>query len=178
MYLKRLIKCLDQEDEIKLTINKNKLNQKLNQLLKIYILLSDVFNIVYALKFMCNEDDFDMVIYIHLCENNKFYVGTSGQGPDSHSRMVNRLKQHLTKTGGSNFTQKHKVVSCLAYFPTKKLFYHNEENLMTYLIEKVVGIGNVEGGDNLMFGRTLTFNEIADMLLDNYIYCERHLNNN
>jgi len=49
---------------------------------------------------------------------------------------------------------------------------------MTYLIEKVVGIVNVEGGYNLMWGRTLTFNEIVDMLLDNYIYCERYLNHN
>ena len=49
---------------------------------------------------------------------------------------------------------------------------------MTYLIEKVVGIGNVEGGYNLMFGRTLTFNEIADMLLDNYVYCEKYPSHN
>ena len=164
---------------------RSKINRKMKQaetktesIVNKNMFLSDVFNVVYALKYMRNEDNFDMVIYIHLCENNKIYVGTSGQGPNSHSRMVNRLKQHLSKTGGSNFTQKHRVVSCLAYFPTKKRFYYNEENLMTYLIEKVVGIGNVEGGYNLMWGRTLTFNEIADMLLDNYIYCERHLNHN
>ena len=36
-----------------------------------------------------------MVIYVHLCEKGKFYVGSSGQGPDANARMVNRLRQHI-----------------------------------------------------------------------------------
>ena len=76
-----------------------------------------------------------MVIYIHLCEKGKFYVGTSGQGPDAHSCMVNRLRQHLSPSGGSNFTCENKVVLCLAYFPTKKSFRYHEEILMTYVFE-------------------------------------------
>ena len=113
-----------------------------------------------------------MVIYIHLCEKGKFYVGTSGQGPDAHLCMVNRLRQHLQPSGGSNFTYKNKVVSCLAYFPTKSTYRYNEENLMTYLFEKIVGIGNVEGGYNLIWGRQLTFWEIEDMLINNCVYSE------
>ena len=83
--------------------------------------LSDVLDIIYSIKSKRNEekDDFDMVIYIHLCENGKLYVGTSGQGPDAHSCMIHRLKQHVCPSGGSNFTRLYKAVSCLAYFPTK-----------------------------------------------------------
>ena len=123
------------------------------------IFLSDVINIIYNIKSKRdkNIDSFDMVIYIHSCEKGKFYVGTSGQGPDAHSRMVNRLRQHLQPSGGSNFTRENKVVSCLAYFPTRSLYRFNEEDLITWLFEKIVGIGNVEGGYNLIRGRQLTF---------------------
>ena len=62
---------------------------------------------------------------------------------------------------------------CLAYFPTRSLYRFNEEDLITWLFEKIVGIGNVEGGYNLIRGRQLTFWEIEDMLKNNYVYYER-----
>ena len=82
---------------------------------------NDIDNIIYFIKSKQNKetDGFDMVIYIHLCENYKFYVGTSGQGPGEHSRMVNRLKQHLQPFGGSKLTRENKVVSRSAYFLQK-----------------------------------------------------------
>ena len=45
---------------------------------------------------------------------------------------------------------------------------------MTYLFEKIVGIGNVEGGCNLIWGRQLSFWEMEDMLINNYVYYERN----
>jgi hypothetical protein len=111
--------------------------------------LYEIIDLTYELKRI--RSGFNSCVYIHLCENNTYYVGYAndtymdkGMDKTIENIMNSRLSDHR-KNGGkkfaSNMTYLFPVVSCLAYFPGDK----EDEDLITILMSKFAG-NRVRGG--------------------------------
>jgi hypothetical protein len=92
-------------------------------------------------------------IYVLECEDGKYYVGST-----THRKQ--RLRQHLTKRGGSSWTRQHKPIRVVKeYKRIPELYYLGLEAKVTAECMQEYGINNVRGA---MFSLTRDYT-VADL---------------
>ena len=113
--------------------------------------LSEVIDFIFEIWSLRENGNYHTTVYIHLCENNKYYVGYSNysylpQGVEKTPKnsAFNRLEDHRNNGGTitkTNFTHLYKVIANITYFKGDK----NDEDVITLLLSYAVGKQNVRG---------------------------------
>ncbi len=143
--------------------------------------LQEILEFIDTVKEKRKTENWNTCVYIILCESDKIYVGYSGTKylkDHTEKTLLNaakyRLEQHRNISQSiicSNFTHIFSPISLLGYFPGDT----DDENLMTCLISKCVGINNVRGGiysscNSLYDGMNkLTIDELKNNIMTNKI---------
>lgn len=107
----------------------------------------ELCDIIILSQDLNNERDLELFpgcVYVNICEDGKFYVGYTQKDNniDVFELAKRRLDQHRDNGGGTYWTYFYPVISCIFAFPGS----NEDEDLMTMLLARCVGITKVRGG--------------------------------
>lgn len=106
--------------------------------------LCDIIHLSQCLNRERNQELFSGCVYVNVCEDGKFYVGYTKIDCtyDIMLAAKQRLHEHRDNGGGTYWTYYYPVISCMFVFPGDEA----DEDLMTILLSKCVGVSKVRGG--------------------------------
>lgn len=126
--------------------------------------LSEIISLSHRLNKERNKEKYNGCVYVNICEDGKFYVGYTNKvvGQDTSTTVISRLEQHRDNGGGTYWTYFYPVISCMTFFPGNC----EDEDLMTILMSKCVGIGKVRGGK---WASAMTIPKLPDMTVQEIV---------